>query len=164
MSERFEVVVLRKQHNRQPFRCGVAALDGYFHEQVSQDVKRRATACYVAIELATGKVAGFHTLAAAGIPLGSLPEEVIKRLPRYPSVPVARLGRLAVDQDFRGQKLGGALVWDALARAIRSEVAVAAMIVDAKDERAAAFYRHLGFVPLTGDGLQLVLPLKKPAS
>lgn len=161
MSERFEVVALSKQHDRQAFVSGVDALDGYFREQVSQDIRRRATACYVAIELATGKVAGFYTLAAAGIPLGDLPEDVVKRLPRYPSVPVARLGRLAVDRAFRGQKLGGALVWDALARSARSEVAVAALVVDAKDETAAAFYRHLGFVPLTGDGRQLVLPLKK---
>ena len=161
MSERFEVVALSKQHDRQAFVSGVDALDGYFREQVSQDIRRRATACYVAVELATGQVAGFSTLAAAGIPLGDLPEDVVKRLPRYPSVPVARLGRLAVDRAFRGQKLGGALVWDALARSAHSEVAVAALVVDAKDETAAAFYRHLGFVPLTGDGLQLVLPLKK---
>ena len=164
MSERFEVVALGKQHDRKAFCSGVEALDGYFREQVSQDMKRRATACYVAIELATGKVAGFYTLAAAGIPLGDLPQDVVKRLPRYPSVPVARLGRLAVDRAFRGQKLGGALVWDALLRAGRSEVAVAALVVDAKDEIAASFYRHLGFVTLTGDGLQLVLPLKKPGN
>ena len=78
-------------------------------------------------------MAGYYTLAAAGVPLGELPEELVKKLPRYPSVPVARLGRLAVDQAFRGQKLGGALVWDAVSRAIRSEVAVAALVVDAKD-------------------------------
>ena len=162
MSERFEVVVLSKQHDRTAFCSGVEALDGYFREQVSLDMKRRATACTVAVELATGKVAGFYTLAAAGIPLADLPEDMVKRLPRYPSVPVARLGRLAVDQAFRGQKLGGALVWDALLRSARSEVAVAALVVDAKDETASVFYRHLGFVPLAAEGLQLVLPLKKP--
>lgn len=161
MSERFEVVVLGKEHDRKAFKCGVEPLDRYFREQASQDVKRRATACYVAVELVTGKVAGFYTLAAAGVPLGELPEELIKRLPRYPSVPVARLGRLAVDQAFRGERLGGALVWDAVSRSARSEVAVAALVVDAKDEQAAAFYRHLGFVPLIQSGLQLVLPLKR---
>ena len=160
MSERFEVVVLGKQHDRKAFSCGVEPLDRYFREQASQDVKRRATACYVAVELATGKVAGYYTLAAAGVPLSELPEELVKKLPRYPSVPVARLGRLAVDQAFRGQGLGGALVWDAVSRSIRSEVAVAALLVDAKDEEAAAFYRHLGFVPLTGDGLTLMMRLQ----
>ncbi|WP_407635657.1 GNAT family N-acetyltransferase [Lamprocystis purpurea] len=42
---------------------------------------------------------------------------------RYPSIPAVRLGRLAVDQAFRGQGLGSALVADALARAARSEIA-----------------------------------------
>ena len=161
MSERFEVVVLDRHHDRKAFGCGVEPLDRYFREQASQDVKRRATACYVAVELATGKVAGYYTLAAAGVPLGELPDELVKKLPRYPSVPVARLGRLAVDLAFRGQKLGGALVWDAVSRAIRSEVAVAALVVDAKDDAAAAFYRHLGFESLTGDALTLVMSLTK---
>ena len=115
----------------------------------------------MAVEADTGKVAGYYTLAAAGVPLGELPESLVKRLPRYPSVPVARLGRLAVDLAYRGRKLGGALVWDAAMRALRSEVAVAALVVDAKDEAAEAFYRHLGFVSLEGEGRRLVLPLAK---
>jgi hypothetical protein len=59
----------------------------------------------VAIEGPEGKVAGYYTLAAAGIPLGDMPSELAKKLPRYPTVPVARLGRLAVDQAYHGQKL-----------------------------------------------------------
>ena len=102
------------------FACGVEALDRYFREQVGQDIKRRATACYVAFDLATGKLAGYYTLSAAGVPLGELPESVVKKLPRYPSVPVARLGRLAVDMAYRGKGLGGALVWDAVSGSIRS--------------------------------------------
>ena len=82
--------------------------------RVTQDVRRRATTCYVAVEISGSKVAGFYTLAAAGIPLTDLPAELVKKLPRYPSVPVARLGRLAVDQAFRGRKLGGVLLWDAV--------------------------------------------------
>jgi predicted GNAT family N-acyltransferase len=78
-----------------------------------------------------------------------------KRLPRYPSVPVARLCRLAVDQD-RGRKLGSALLWDAIQRSSRSEIAVFALVVDAKDDQAAAFYHHHGgetgtFLFLDGD-------------
>lgn len=161
MTEAFSIVPLDAGHDRLAFACGVEPLDRYFREQVSQDVKRRATACYVAVEVATGKVAGYYTLAAAGVPLGDLPESLIKRLPRYPSVPVARLGRLAVDLGYRGQKLGAALLWDAVARSLRSEVAVAALVVDAKDEAAVGFYRHFGFEPLSGEGSRLVLPLAK---
>jgi predicted GNAT family N-acyltransferase len=125
----------------------------------TQDVRRRATACYVAIEAATGKVAGYYTLAAAGIPLAELPPDLAKRLPRYPSVPVARLGRLAVDQAYRGRKLGGALLWDAVQRSLRSEIAVFALVVDAKDAEAEGFYRHHGFVSFGSQPRQLVLPL-----
>jgi GNAT superfamily N-acetyltransferase len=82
-----------------------------------------------------------------------------KRLPRYPTVPVARLGRLAVDEGYRGQKLGAALLWDAATRAARSEMAVFALMVAAKDDQAEAFYRHHGFVLFGGATRQLVLPL-----
>jgi GNAT superfamily N-acetyltransferase len=92
-----------------------------------------------------GRMAGYYTLAAGGVLLAEMPEQIAKRLPRYPSVPVARLGRLAVDQVYRGRKLGAVLPWDAVMRALRSEVAVFALMVDAKDEQAEAFYRHHGF-------------------
>jgi GNAT superfamily N-acetyltransferase len=161
VTEAFSIAALGGGHDRAGFTCGVETLDRYFREQVSQDVKRRATACYVALDVATGKVAGYYTLAAAGVPLDDLPETIAKRLPRYPSVPVARLGRLAVDLAYRGNKLGAALVWDGVMRSLRSEIAVAALVVDAKDETAESFYRHLGFVPLDGEGRRLVLPLAK---
>jgi GNAT superfamily N-acetyltransferase len=139
----------------------VAALDRYFHEQVGQDVRRRVTACFVAREISSGRIAGYYTLAAGGVPVGDLPADLAKRLPRYPTVPVARLGRLAVALDFQGRRLGGALLWDAVERAAGSEVAVYAIVVDAKDEQAERFYRHHGFVEF-GERLRtLLLPLPK---
>jgi predicted N-acetyltransferase YhbS len=99
-------------------------------------------------------------LAAAGIRLAELPASLVKRLPRYPSVPVARLGRLAVALAFHGRKLGGALLWDAMDRATRPEVAVYALVEGAKDEQAASFYRHHGFVDFSSRPGTLVLPLK----
>jgi ribosomal protein S18 acetylase RimI-like enzyme len=161
MAGPFVVEALRTDHDRASFCCGVVALDRYFQKQVTQDVRRRVTACFVATEVPHARIAGYYTLAAAGIPLAEMPAELARRLPRYPSVPVARLGRLAVDQAFRGRKLGGALLWDAVQRSIASEVAVFALVVDAKDDQAAAFYIHHGFVPLGVQPAprQLVLPL-----
>src|SRR5436309_3783279 len=104
MTGPFSVEPLAPGHDRTQFTCGVAALDRYFRQQVGQDVRRRATACFVAREIATGTVAGYYTLAAGGVLLGEMPASVVKRLPRYPSVPVARMGRLAVSLDFRGRK------------------------------------------------------------
>src|ERR1022692_4589566 len=79
---------------------------------------------------------------------------------RYPSVPVARLGRLAVALAYRGLKLGGALLWDAVDRAARSEVAVYALVVDGKDDQAERFYRHHSFTAFASTPKTLILPLK----
>ena len=159
MTPPFRLEPLDSQHDRSAFASGVEALDRYFREQVTQDARRHVTACYVAVEVATGKVAGYYTLAAAGIPLADMPKPLAKRLPRYSSVPVARLGRLAVDQVWRGRKLGAALLWDAVRRALRSEVVVFALVVDAKDDQAEAFYRRHGFFTFGSLPRQLILPL-----
>lgn len=68
------------------------------------------------------------------------------------------MGRLAVDQAFKGQGLGGALLADALDRAARSEIAFV-LVADAKDEAAAVFYRHHGFMALPDSPPTLFLPL-----
>jgi predicted GNAT family N-acyltransferase len=160
MTARFSVEILADQPGRSDFDCGVEPLDRYFHEQVGQDIRRRATACYVAVEAETRRIAGYYTLAASGVPLAEMPDSLIKRLPRYPLVPVARMGRLAVDLRFRGSKLGAALLWDAAMRAARSEMAVFGLVVDAKDAAAEAFYRHHGFIALSA-ARQLLMPLAK---
>lgn len=161
MTASFRLEALGPPHARGEFACGVEALDRYLTNHASQDVRRRVSACYVAVEITSGKVAGYYTLAAGSVPLNDLPPALGKRLPRYPSIPVARVGRLAIDERFQGQKLGGALLADAAVRSARSEAAIFALIVDAKDEGAAAFYRHHGFEPFGGNGLQLIVPLQR---
>ena len=160
MTAAFRLEVLGASHARDGFSCGVEALDVYFARQVTQDVRRRASACYAAVGAKTDKVAGYYTLAAGGVPLTDLPEALTKRLPRYPSVPVARVGRLAVDKTFQGKKLGGALIADAAIRAMRSQVAVFALVVDAKDDAAEAFYLHHGFERFGTKARQLIVSLK----
>ena len=159
MTGGFRLEVLGAQHERTRFTCGVAALDGYIKTQATQDARRRASACYVAVQHETNAVAGYYTLAAASVPLTELPESLSKRLPRYPLVPVARVGRMAIDLSFQGSKLGGALLADAALRTLRSEVAVFALVVDAKDDSAFAFYRHHGFETYGGQPKQLIVPL-----
>lgn len=121
-------------------------------------MRRRVTACFVALTKES-RIAGFYTLASASVLLADLPEPLAKKLPRYPSVPAVRLGRLAVDRAFQGQSVGGALLADALACALRSEIAAYTLVVEAKDETAAAFYRHHGFIPPAEQPLTLFLPL-----
>lgn len=145
-------------HDRSQFSSGIPALDRYVREQVSQDMRRRIAACFVAVDDAQ-RIVGYYTLAAAGVPLDRLPEDVRRKLPRYASVPAVRMGRLAVDAAFKGQGLGGALLVDALRRAAGAEIPAAVLIVDAKDDQAAAFYAHHGFIALIDAPLALFLPL-----
>lgn len=154
----FRVIALESGHDRTAFDSGSAALDHYFRQQVSQDIRRRVTACFVALT-PEARIAGFYTLASASLLLADLPPSLRKKLPRYPTVPAVRMGRLAVDRAYRGQGLGGALLADALARTLRAEIAAYALVVDAKDETAAAFYRHHGFLRLSDSELTLFLPL-----
>lgn len=144
---------------RSGFACASEPLTRYFHSQVTQDTRRRIAACYIALDQATDSIAGYYTLSAADLPLTDLPAELTKRLPRYPTLPAARLGRLAVDRRFTGQKLGSILLADAVMRAAASEVAVFAMIVDAKDAQAEAFYRHHGFATYASAAGRLLAPL-----
>lgn len=154
----FRLAPLDVAHDRASFNSASEPLNRYLREQVTQDTRRRVAACFVA--LANGqRIAGYYTLASASLLLADLPPSTGKKLPRYPTVPAVRMGRLAVDQAFKGQGLGGALLADAISRAARSEIAAFAMMVDAKDEAAAAFYRHHGFIALPDSPLTLFLPL-----
>lgn len=158
----FRIERLGEGHDRSRFSSGVLALDGYLRSQVGQDVRRRVASCFLLLD-GSGQVVGYYTLAAASVVPADLPDDVVRRLPRYPSLPAYRIGRLAVDQALRGQKLGAALLADALRRALRAEAAAVAILVDAKDETAGAFYRHHGFLALSGQPLALFLPLATAA-
>jgi ribosomal protein S18 acetylase RimI-like enzyme len=71
------------------------------------------------------------------------------------------IGRLAVDTGFRDRGLGRAMLGDAVRRAVRSEAAVFAVLVDAKDDSAANFYRKHGFTPLVDRSYNLFLPISE---
>jgi GNAT superfamily N-acetyltransferase len=153
---RFEA--LTSAHVRHLFTCGVPPLDRYFRDLVTQDIRRGIASCFVACAQ-DGAVAGFYTLAAAQIGIERLPDAISKRLPRYPTVPAVRIGRLAVDTAWRGKGLGALLLIDATGRVIRSEIAAFALLVDAKDDEAATFYGHYGFMPLAETPRTLFLPI-----
>ena len=142
----FTIEPLGKQ-DRSGFDSGSAELDAYLARHAGQDQRRNVAACFLAIENDTQIVAGFYTLSACHIQLEDLDEAARKKLPRYPVIPAVRLGRLAIDRRFQGRGLGSALIADAAMRAMRSEIAAAFLVVEAKDEAAAAFYRHHGFGP-----------------
>ncbi|MSQ10982.1 MAG: GNAT family N-acetyltransferase, partial [Dehalococcoidia bacterium] len=147
-------------HDRTDFSCGSDVLDTYLKRQASQDQRRLIAACYVLVDKDLGRVAGYYTLSAGSVEFEALPSEVSARLPRYPQVPVVRLGRLAVDARYQGQGLGRLLLVDALLRAfgVVAQVAAYAVVVDAKNEEAALFYERFGFQRLSDKTLTLFLP------
>lgn len=148
------------RHRRDGFTCESQALTDYLQRQARREMEARASACFVLVPLDdTGRIAGFYTLSAAEIATACLPEAMRRRMPRYHALPATLLGRLARDESFRGQRIGDRLMQDALARAFAgsAEVGSIAMITDAKDEHAAAFYREFGFAQLTGN--RLFLPM-----
>jgi ribosomal protein S18 acetylase RimI-like enzyme len=155
----FRVEPLSGAHDRSRFVSGSAPLDRYLREQASQDIKRRIATCFVVVDVETRDVVGFSTLTATSVALDTLAPEIVKKLPRYPVVPAALLGRLAVSATFQGRGLGAALLADALLRTARVEMGVFAMIVDAKDDTAQRFYEKHGFKLLAGEQRRLVLPI-----
>ena len=148
------------KHDRSAFTSGNDRIDAYFRQTVSQDVKRGYAACYVLIEKASGKLAGFYTLSSHSIPLTELAADVAKKLPRYPSVPAVLIGWLGRDASFRGQHLGSMLLADAITRLAAAPIGVHALCADAIDATAAAFYREHQFQPFASRPNTFYLPMK----
>ena len=157
----FVIEPLGARHDRAAFSCGEPALDNYLRRQASQDIRRRVAQVFVAVAEATRKIAGYYSLSAASFAKESLPAVMSKRLPHYP-VPAAMLGRLAVDREQQGPGLGEMLLLDGIRRVLRASatIAVHAIVVDAKNERAAAFYRRYGFRAFACQPRRLFLPLE----
>lgn len=138
---------LGPHHDRREFTCGQPDLDGWFHERASQDEKRNLARVFVAID--EDGVAGFYSLSSYTLALADLPPDLARKLPRYDALPAALVGRLARAERVRGQGIGELLMADAIRRTLSAgqSVAVYAILVDAKDEHASAFYQRFGFRP-----------------
>jgi ribosomal protein S18 acetylase RimI-like enzyme len=137
-------------HDREAFFCGEPSLDDYLKRQASQDIKRRAAVVYVLTLADDPLILGYYTLSATSILLSGLAEETTKKLARYPQVSAFLLGRLAVDERYKGQGLGRKLLRDALLKSLEQSkhIAAAVIVVDALNETAKRFYEHYGFVTL----------------
>ena len=151
---------LDKAHDRTGFASGAPELDRYLRELALQDIRRDVARVFVALRDGSPAICGFYSLGAASFQREKLPAAQARRLPHYP-VPAALLGRLAVDETMRGQGLGVFLLMDALHRVLLASqtLAVHALIVDARDEVAAAFYRKYGFIHFADDARRLLLPM-----
>lgn len=149
------------RHDRQSFKSGVADLDIFLSRFAMQQSKKGITVVRVLVDTNAPKtILGYYSLSAGQVDSTQLTASDQQKLPRYP-VPCFRLGRLATHSDHRGRGLGRLLMGLALTRCLDAQkiVAAYALIVDAKDESTAKFYKHYGFTPCMDNDLSLYLPL-----
>lgn len=157
---------ISRQHDRESFDCGVSDLNDYLRRYARQNHRSGGAKTFVAVPREnTKRILGYYTLSPGAVEFAQAPETLRRGLGRY-DVPVFRLGRLAVDISVQGQALGGQLLMSAGVRclAVAQEVGGVALAIDAKDERAAAWYQQFGALPLADSPLKLVLPLDVVAS
>lgn len=162
MGHRYRIEPLSKKHDRSSFSCEEKALEYYLRETAGQDVARHVTAVFLLLDTTKNdKIAGFYSLSASSVQLSDLSKVMQKQLPKYPNIPVALIGRLATDNEYRGVGYGRLLLVDALERAhsISSQLGTAAVVVDPKHSEAEAFYKHFGFASLPDLSGRLIIAM-----
>lgn len=161
LDSRYMVEPLGRHHGRAAFSCGEEPRDRYLRQQARQDVDRSLAAVFVLVDRERNRIAGYYTLSALSVELTDLPDDIRRRLLRYP-IPVTLIGRLAVDQTYQGQRLGRALLFDALKRAYtqRTQIGAMAVVVDAKHDQAREFYERHDFRRFAEDAYRLFPPMK----
>ena len=156
----------KKKHDRAAFSCEQESLERYLKEHATQEIKKRVAAVYILTP--DGKtIAGYYTLSQYAIEAGELPPELVQQLhlPRYDKLPATLLGRLARSKEFKGRGLGELLLMGAMKRALQHSrnIASVAIVVDAIDERARAFYRRYGFIEIPNHPNRLFISMKTVA-
>lgn len=161
----YRIDPLSAHHDRASFSSGVEPLDRYLRAQAGQDSRRRVASCFILTQAdEPTQVLGYYTLSALSIAFTDLPASIVKRLPRYPTVPATLMGRLATDSRHRGKRLGELLLFDACSRVLRSEIATFALVVDAKDDAAEQFYTRYRFLKLSAGSRRMFLPITEIAA
>ncbi len=150
------VYPLGKSHNRSDFDCGEESLNKFLKTQAGQYDRRDMSRTHVWVK--DGHVAGFYTLSMGSVRRESMPEATVKNLPNHP-VPIATIGRLAIDLNYQGGGTGSALLMHALEKCYKHsiEMGMLAVFVDALHEKAKKFYLRNDFVALDDEPLRLYI-------
>lgn len=158
----YDIAKLSNDHHIKKFQCGIEALDLYLKTQAKQDMKRNISSTYALTEADKKNVAGYYTLSSFAIDTSALPDTYLKKLPRYHLLPSILIGRLAVDNQHQGKKIGEHLLIDAFKRStsISEEIGIYTIIVHAKDESAINFHKHYDFIEFASNKYHLFLPIK----
>jgi predicted N-acetyltransferase YhbS len=148
---------LEARHDVSAFDCGKPALNVWLHKHALANQASRASRTFVVCR--GPKVVGYYALAAGSVLHREVPGKIRRDMPE--PIPMALLGRLAVELSERGSGLGAELLQDALTRIVRAAdiLSVKGILVDAIDDDARAFYEHFGFVKSPVSPLKLMVPL-----
>ena len=152
---------INKTHDRDAFDCGEEALNEFLRRYARKSHDLGGAKTFLAIDDADHTtILGFYSLSPASVAYARTPEIIRRGLARH-DVPGFRLARLAVDRRVQRQGLGGQLLLAAGRRCLwaSAEVGGIAMVIDAKNDRVAAWYASYGAVPLLDAPLTLLLPL-----
>lgn len=149
-----------RRHQVNEFRCGQPSLDRWLRAYAGQSQRRDVARTFVAAE-PNEQVIAYYTLVAGQAEHAAAPAAVSRGISRHFPIPICLIARLAVDQRWQRHGLGSAVLHDALRRTLAAadEIGIRAVLVDAIDEDAAAFYRSYGFEPAGADGLTLMVPI-----
>lgn len=160
MSNVLRIEPLGVQHDRAAFSCETESLNLYLKTQARQAVEKKLAAVFVLTD--DGKtILGYYTLSSYVIRLDDIPEKLAKKLTKMPEVPATLLGRLARSLTVKGKRFGEILLVDALKKAHLNSQTVAswAVVVDAKDEKAARLCKQFDFIELPRISGRLFLPM-----
>ena len=155
------ILPLTGSHDRQSFDCGRSELNDWLRNIARQHQDKGLSKTFVAVlDDAPTRICGYYALTLTEVDTQSLSEVRRKKLPHL--IPGIRLGRLAVDAQFQGNRLGELLLVDAIERVrlIHQHAGVVGLFVDAIDDKAAAFYMHFGFEAFVDNPLKLFLPVR----
>ncbi|WCT14438.1 GNAT family N-acetyltransferase [Mucilaginibacter jinjuensis] len=155
----YPIFPLKSEFNKKDFNCGKDMLDNYIQKKAGQDLKRRLSAVFAMVD--DSRVIAYYTLSSTSISRDLVPEETQKKMPpSYHDLPATLLGRLAVDQNYKGQRLGEYLLMDALKKAFdtsEKHIGSMALIVDPLDDDAEAFYAKYDFIKLDSGKMFLTM-------
>jgi GNAT superfamily N-acetyltransferase len=144
-------------HDVSLFDCGEPSLNDWLLRRALGNQISGASRTFVVCR--AGFVVGYYALAAGAVTSSGAPGRLRRNMPD--PIPMAVLGRLAVDRGLHGQGVGRALLRDAVLRTVQvsSAIAVRGILVQALNEDAARFYRACGFLPSPGDPVLLMATL-----
>ena len=159
MKDVLHIEKLQRTHETETFDCGQPELNRFLIRHALQAQQVNSSQTYVG--LSGIMVIGFYTIVAGEVRHPDAPARVVKGMPRYP-IPLLVLARLAVHSEWQGRGIGAGLLLDALGRTLQASdiIGARALAVHAKDDSAASFYRHFGFMPSPTDKRHLFLLIK----